>query len=538
MTIAKLAPRNQRARATGPRKPDFRALFEAAPALYLVLAPDLTIVAVSDAYARATMTRREEILGRGLFDVFPDNPDDPAADGVSNLRASLDRVLSGRIQDAMPIQKYDIRRPESEGGGFEERYWNPVNTPVLAPSGELTHVIHCVEDVTELVRLKRQGHEQQAQKMEALGRLASGVAHDFNNLLAVISACAELVAPRVAAEPKATKFVQQILTAADRAAILTKKLLAFGRQQALQPKVLDLNAVVGEMDGLLRRLIRADVKLATQLAPNLAPVKVDPGQIEQVLLNLAANARDAMPEGGRLTIETANVELDAAYAQTRPGVQPGPHVMLAVTDTGKGMDQETVRHMFEPFFTTKEAGKGTGLGLATVHGIVKQSGGHIWVYSEPKHGTTFKIYFPRSRDALSAGGEAASSGALGGSETVLVVDDEAPLRELVCEALGASGYTTVGATGAEQALEIVASAGKVDILLTDVVLPTLGGPELANRLEALRPGLKVLFMSGYTDDAIVLHGVLPASRAFLQKPFTIDALLRKVRGLLDDLTGS
>jgi CheY-like chemotaxis protein len=289
------------------------------------------------------------------------------------------------------------------------------------------------------------------------------------------------------------------------------------------------------MDGLLRRLIRADILLVTKLGDNLGLVKADPSQVEQVLLNLAANARDAMPQGGRLTIETANVDLDAAYARSRPGVEPGPHVMLAVTDTGQGMDQDTLRHMFEPFFTTKKVGEGTGLGLATVHGIVKQSGGHIWVYSEPRHGTTFKLYFPRSEGAAPAGLKPqADSAPPMGSETVLVVEDEPALRELVCECLRAFGYSVLEAARVEEAIEVAAaSANAVDLLVTDVVLPTLSGPELAQRLATAQPGLKVLFTSGYTDDAIVLHEVLATASAFLQKPFTIDALARKVRAVLD-----
>jgi signal transduction histidine kinase/CheY-like chemotaxis protein len=515
--------------------PDFRALFESAPALYLVLTPDLTIVAVSDAYAAATMTRRDEILGRGLFEVFPDNPDDPAATGVRNLRASLERVILGRVPDTMAVQKYDIQRPASEGGGFEERYWNPVNTPVLGPKGELRYVIHRVDDVTEVVRLERQGNEQQSQRMEALGRLAGGVAHDFNNLLGVITGYGELLGRDLQDDTRLTRYVGDILKAAERAGGLARQLLAFSRKQVLQPRVLDVNVVVSDTEKMLRRLIGEDVMLVTVLEDRLGHVKADPGQIEQVLMNLAVNARDAMPRGGRLTIETANVDLDAAYVRLRPGVEPGPYVMLAVSDTGHGMKQETLGHVFEPFFTTKAVGKGTGLGLSTVHGIVKQSGGHVWVYSEPEHGATFKVYLPRTKEAAPAPvTEKTDHPMPQGAETVLLVEDEAGLRELVRECLEGSGYRVLEARQAAHALEIAGDyAGPIDLLVTDVVMPGMSGRELSERLAASHAGMRVLYMSGYTDDAVVLHGVLAEEMAFLQKPFTLNALARKVRALLD-----
>jgi len=537
-------PRRSRGRTSSRRPrsralsgPDFRALFENAPALYLVLTPDLTIVAVSDAYAAATKTRREEILGRGLFEVFPDNPDDPAATGVRNLRASLERVVQHRVPDAMAVQKYDIQRPASEGGGFEERYWNPVNTPVLGPKAELLYIIHRVEDVTEVVRLERQGNEQQSQRMEALGRLAGGVAHDFNNLLGVITGYGELLGRNLNDDARLTRYVSDILKAADRAGGLARQLLAFSRKQVLQPRVLDLNAVVTDTEKMLRRLIGEDVMLVTVLEEPLGRVKADPGQIEQVLMNLAVNARDAMPRGGRLTIETANVDLDVAYVRLRPGVEPGPYVMLAVSDTGHGMKQETLGHVFEPFFTTKAAGKGTGLGLATVHGIVKQSGGHVWVYSEPEHGATFKVYLPRTKETAPAAAvtEKAEHPLPKGVETVLLVEDETGLRELVRECLEGSGYRVLEARQAGHALEIAEDyAGPIHLLVTDVVMPGMSGRELSERLAASHAGMKVLYMSGYTDDAVVLHGVLAEEMAFLQKPFTINALAQKVRALLDE----
>ncbi|TBR18294.1 hybrid sensor histidine kinase/response regulator, partial [bacterium] len=392
--------------------PDFRLLFESAPGAYLVLSPSLEIVGVSNAYLRSTMTYREDIVGRGLFDVFPDNPDDPAADGVGNLRASLNRVLSAKAADTMPVQKYDIRRPAAEGGAFEERYWAPVNSPVLGPDGRVLYIIHKVDDVTDFVRLKRQGTEQhrlteelraeirariqserdkdklqaqllQAQKMEAVGRLAGGVAHDFNNLLTAINGFAHLVLGGLPSDSPLAADVREIEKAGQRAGVLTRQLLAFSRRQVLQPRILGLNEVLTDLHRLLGRLLGADVQIETRLAPELWTVKADPGNVEQIVLNLAVNARDAMPAGGRLVLETANVELGQDYPRTHLDAEPGPYVMLAVTDTGHGMSKAVQSRIFEPFFTTKGPGLGTGLGLATIYGIVKQAGGSLYVYSEP-----------------------------------------------------------------------------------------------------------------------------------------------------------
>ena len=390
-----------------------------------------------------------------------------------------------------------------------------------------------VTDVTERKHLETQ--LLQSQKMDSVGRLAGGVAHDFNNLLGVITGYGELLAARLPDNPKLQRYANDILKAAERAAGLTRQLLAFSRKQVLQPRVLDLNAIVAEMEKMLRRLIGEDVQLITIFDKRLAGVQADPGQMEQVLMNLAVNARDAMPRGGRLTIETANVDLDATYARSRPGVKPGPHVMLAVSDTGHGMEPEVLDHIFEPFFTTKEAGKGTGLGLATVHGIVKQSGGHIFVYSERGQGTTFKIYLPRV-----AAGKVAETAAAppaeqhGGSETVLLVEDEESLRGIVRECLEASGYSVIEARHAAHALELAEGhSAPIHLLITDVIMPGMSGSQLAATFTAIHAETKVLYMSGYTDDAVVLHGVLAADVSFLQKPFTTEALARKVREVLD-----
>jgi signal transduction histidine kinase/ActR/RegA family two-component response regulator len=594
--------------------PDFRTLFESAPGLCLVLTTDLTIVAVSDAYLRATMTRREDILGRGLFEVFPDNPADPAATGVANLRSSLERVLAHGRADAMAVQKYDIRRPASEGGGFDERHWSPVNSPVFGRDGRIDYIIHSVEDVTEFVRLKHQGSEQhklaaelrthagmmeaevyrraqqiqeanrqlrdlhaeleqrvqartidlqqandelqrevrerqrteeallrseeqlrQAQKLEAVGRLAGGVAHDFNNLLTVILSYSQLLLQDLGRDGAMRPELEEIERAGNRAADLTRHLLAFSRQQVLQPRVLDLNGVITGLDKMLRRLIGEDIDLVTAPVVPLGRVRVDPGQIDQVIMNLAVNARDAMPEGGMLTIETGNVDLDEAHARAW-GVRPGRYVMLAVSDTGHGMDEAVRAHLFEPFFTTKEPGRGTGLGLSTVHGIVKQSDGHVEVYSEPDHGTTFKVYLPRVDDeAVESALPYVADGRLDGTETVLVVEDEGAIRRLLGRSLRRHGYRVLEAADGNEAITLCERHDPpVHLLLTDVVMRRMGGSELVQRLAHSHPDLRVLYISGYTDRALIHQGRREPGTAFLQKPFTPETLLRRVREVLDE----
>jgi signal transduction histidine kinase len=375
----------------------------------------------------------------------------------------------------------------------------------------------------------------QASKMEAIGHLAGGVAHDFNNLLMVIMGRTELLLKSLDVKDPTRPAVQVITDTAHRAADLTYQLLAFSRKQVLRPAVLDLNVIVSNMGKMLRPLIGEDIDLVTVLDPALGRVKVDPGQVEQIVMNLAVNARDAMPRGGRLTLETSNVELDAAYARKHVGVQPGPHIMLALSDTGVGMDPATQARIFEPFFTTKGPGKGTGLGLAMVYGIVKQSGGNIWVYSEPGQGTTFKIYLPQIEDPIDEAHERSTLAApCHGRETLLVVEDEDGVRDLVRDILQAAGYTVLEARHGAEALEVSERhVGPIHLLLTDVVMPEMNGRELAQRLAVLRPATKVLFMSGYTANAVVHHGVLDPDTEFLPKPITAAVLTRKVREILD-----
>jgi PAS domain S-box-containing protein len=386
--------------------------------------------------------------------------------------------------------------------------------------------------------LRLQESEEQyrrAQKMEAVGQLAGGIAHDFNNLLGVITGNTELLLRELPADSRERKRGEEIQRATDRAAALTRQLLAFGRRQVLQPAVLDLNAVVVEVEAMLRRLISANIQIVTVPAAELGKVRADAGQIGQVLMNLAINARDAMPSGGRLVIETGNVELDETYVRMSPQARPGPHVMLAVSDTGHGMDAKTMSRIFEPFFTTKEEGKGTGLGLATVYGIVRQSGGVVNVYSEPGQGTTFKVFLPRVDAEVVAEarvGLAAPPG--GGTETILVVEDAESLRLLVRELLESAGYTVLDAEAPDKALSLLQSTpGPIHLVLTDMVMPRMSGQELATRVAALKPEARVVFMSGYSDQAIGDQGALEPGTPFLQKPFTLDALMRTIRGALD-----
>jgi two-component system cell cycle sensor histidine kinase/response regulator CckA len=399
--------------------------------------------------------------------------------------------------------------------------------------GQIRGTVHLAIDITEQKELEEQF--RQAQKLESIGQLAGGVAHDFNNLLTVIMGRSEILLNRLPADSPNRRGVQLIQTTAQRAATLAKQLLAFGRRQVLEHRVLDLNEVVNGVVPMLKRLIGEDIELIVHPGTHLDRVRGDRGQLEQVIMNLVVNARDAMSEGGQITLETDNVVLSEEYARERVGSRPGPHVMLAVTDTGTGMDRATQARIFEPFFTTKELGKGTGLGLATVYGIVKQSGGNIWVYSEPGHGTTFKIYLPRVDDALDTVGPAAI-GPGRGSETILVAEDDDEVRALAREVLEGYGYTILEAARPADALQIAERyAGAINLLLTDVVMPQMSGRQLADRLAALRPEMRVLYVSGYPGEAIVQQGRLDAGTQYLPKPIMPPALAAKVREVLDAL---
>jgi two-component system cell cycle sensor histidine kinase/response regulator CckA len=492
----------------------YRMLFEASPLpMWVYDAETLAFLAVNDAAVRHYGYSREEFLGMTLHEIRPPEdvpqllvnvqgdggPGSPAPGTWRHLtkdgRVIEVEITAGRIE-------FDGRRAAL----------------VLA------------NDVSERMRLERRLSE--AEKMEAVGRLAGGVAHDFNNLLTVIGGYAEILLQQESGRDE----LEEIARAAEQASQLTRQLLAFSRRQVLHPRVLDLNEIVAGMEGMLQRIIGDDICVAVKLADELSPVEADRAQIERVILNLAANARDAMPAGGALTIETADVMLDAGHGD----VPAGPHVLLAVSDTGIGMDEDVRRHLFEPFYTTKPSGQGTGLGLATVFGVVKQSGGGIYVYSEPGRGTTFKIYLPAHAGAQpepeidGAGGAAAR-----GSETIMVVEDDAGVRELVRLMLEANGYEVLTVEDAAEATRVCAERpDRVDLLLTDVVMPGVNGRALAERLGALAPEMRVLFMSGYSDEAVHRHGQIIATAAFLEKPFTERALARKVREVLDAPEGA
>jgi len=470
---------------------------------------DFVYLDVNDAFGK--LTGLKDVVGKKVTEVIP---------GIRESNPELFEIY-GRVSSTGTPEKSEV-------------YVDPLkiwfSLSVYSPARGF--FVAVFDNITERRKLEEQ--LRQSQKMEAVGRLAGGIAHDFNNLLTVINGYSELLQNRIDEKSPLRGSVDEIRLAGDRAASLTRQLLAFSRRQVLQPKVLDLNGVISNLENMLRRLIGEDVALRTLLRPDLGTVMADPGQIEQVLLNLAVNARDAMPAGGRLVLETGNVVIDETFAKDHPAIVPGLHVLLAVSDTGTGIPREIREHIFEPFFSTKERGKGTGLGLSTVYGIVKQSNGYISVYSEVGKGTTFKIYLPRVEGEVQVLSSASPPASLQGDETVLVVEDENSVRGIIERVLSGNGYRVLLAGEASEALRISGEhEGTIDLLVTDVVMPGMGGREVANRLGAARPGMKVLFMSGYTEDTISHHGVLEAGLAFIQKPFASDALLRKVREVLD-----
>jgi PAS domain S-box-containing protein len=504
----------------------FRVSFEASSIGKALTSCDGRFLRVNQALATMLGYGVDELQGRPCAELT--HPDDVAG----NL-GSMDALVADG-----GTQRFEKRYLRKDGGVI----WVDANVAAVRDArGQPRYFVAGFVDITERKRVEenRTALEEQlrmSQKMEAIGSLAGGVAHDFNNLLSVILSYTGFAAEGLAGDDPRREDLDEVRKAAESAVTLTRQLLAFGRKQMLQPVPLSLNAVAAGFEKMLRRIVGEDVDLALVLAPDVGLVRADPGQIEQVLMNLVVNARDAMPTGGKLTIETANVELDAEYAARHVAVTPGPYVQLVVTDTGCGMDEATRARIFEPFFTTKEQGKGTGLGLSTVYGIVKQSGGNVWVYSEVGRGTTLKIYLPRD---VSAAGPAARPVAtprrLTGTETILVAEDEAALRHVASRALEAAGYTVLLAADGEEALRVgERHAGGIDLLLTDVVMPRMSGRALAQALAQTRPTLKVLYMSGYTDNAIVHHGVLDPGTRFLGKPFTVADLARRVREVLDD----
>jgi two-component system cell cycle sensor histidine kinase/response regulator CckA len=495
----------------------FRLLFASNPhPMWVFDRQTLRFLEVNDAALAHYGYSHEEFLAMRLTDIHPSEDVGVLTESLHpTVEADSDRQLRPwrhRLKDGRVIQV------EVATHAFEGR----------------PDVLVVAHDVTE--RQFLQAQLLQSQKMEAIGQLAAGVAHDFNNLLGVITGYGELLLKDVAPGQAGRSRVEQILKAADRAAALTRQLLAFGRKQILQPEVLDLNAVLSDVENMLRRLIGEQIEVFTSFADDLGNVRADAGQMEQVILNLAVNARDAMPGGGKIIIETANVELDETYTRTHADARAGPHVMLGISDTGTGIDPSILAQIFEPFFTTKEEGKGTGLGLSTVYGIVKQSGGHIGVYTEPGRGTTFKVYLPRI-DAMGGRPERVTQPTpsdWSGTETILIVEDEESLRQMMREVLTSSGYSVIEATGAEEALVSLGShPGPVHLLLTDVIMPRMNGKQLAATIHERFPATRVLYISGYTSEAMGHHEILEAPAHFLQKPFTVEALLQGVRHALD-----
>jgi two-component system, cell cycle sensor histidine kinase and response regulator CckA len=495
----------------------YRLLFESNPlAMWVYDTETLEFLEVNNAAMRQYGFSREEFLSMTIKDIRPPEEVPALMDDLSRISSPLgdSKAWRHRKKDGSDMD-VEITAHSFDFSGRPARL-------VLAT------------DVTERRTLEAQ--LRQSQKMEAIGLLAGGVAHDFNNLLTAITGYSELALRRLRSHDPSRHDVEEILKAGERAAALTSQLLAFSRKQVLQPRIIDFNSIVSEMEKMLRRLIGEDVVFRTVLDPELGSTRADPGQLEQVLMNLVINARDAMTRGGKLTIETRNVYLDEDYAKMHIAVVPGPYVMLAVSDTGVGMNEQTSARIFEPFFSTKEPGKGTGLGLSTIYGIVKQSGGNIWVYSEPGKGTTFKIYFPlvgahTQRIATATEAEEISNG----NETILLAEDEEIVRNLARQVLEMYGYRVLEAASGKEALFICEqNTEPIHLLITDVIMPEMGGPELASRVAKLCPETKVLYMSGYTDSAIVHQGELDESAKFIQKPFTAERLARKVREVLDD----
>ena len=520
-TITDITERHQAEEALRESEERFREMAENIREVFWISNVGMTeILYISPAY--------EEIWGRTRASLI-ENPrsflDAIHSEDREAIRAGVERQAEGNYE--ISGSEYLIIRPDGS-----IRWIRAHPFPVRNERGEIYRI---AEDITESKRAEEQ--LRQAQKMEAIGQLAGGVAHDFNNPLMLIGGYSELMSAQVRENDPLRNHLVEIQKATARATSLTQQLLAFSRKQVLKPEVLDLNAVVAETERVLGRLIRENIELTIDLAPDLGCVRADRGQIEQVVMNLVINAGDAMPEGGKLTVETSNVQLSQAYLNRHAKVEAGSCVMLAVSDNGVGMDARTKARIFEPFFSTKEKGRGTGLGLSTVYGIVKQSGGNIWVYSEPGQGTTFKVYLRRVQEKVKsapARGKASRGEALRGSETILLVEDEESIRRLTRDFLEKEGYKVIEARNGQEALWVSdRHAGVIHLMMTDVVMPGMSGAVLAEKIAANRPELKVLYMSGYADAAIVRHGVLDGEKAFLQKPFALQVMAEKLRTVLD-----
>ena len=509
--------------AAKAREDTFKLLdvvLDSAPIGFALLDRELRYLRVNDALARLNGATAGEHVGRPVRELQPE------------LGAERERMLRRVLEERTPIVDVELLRAGALKGATE-RQLRASFFPVTVVDGPPMGIGMFVAETTERRGLEAQ--LQQAQKMEAVGQLAGGIAHDFNNLLTVITSYGAMVIADLPRESPHTADVQEILNAANRASSLTRQLLAFSRRQVLQPQVLDLNVLTGDLEKMLRRLLREDIQLVTRFDPQLALVNADAGQLEQVIVNLVVNARDAMPRGGRIAIATSNVTLGDGFGTAHANMAPGPYVLLTVTDTGRGMDKTTQAHIFEPFFTTKPVGQGTGLGLSTVYGIVKQSGGYVWVYSEIERGTTFKIYLPAVANVPNAADAERDTmmPPTGGPERILLVEDEPNVRRIARRILERNGYTVLEASNGAEALRILERRQEpIALVLTDLVMPEMGGRELASKLRIVSPTSRVLFMSGYTEDAVLRQSVMEPGAVFLDKPFTFDTLIRKVREAL------
>ena len=494
----------------------YRTLVENIPQRVLLKDRESNYISINQAYGRAYGLNPEDVIGKSDYDIHPRNIADKF-----------------RQEDRLVMETGEIREFEEENvEDGKKRFLHKLKVPVRDKTGKITGVLSAISDITERLQLEEQFRH--SQKLEAVGRLAGGVAHDFNNLLTVIGGHTEIALTRIDKNNPLHDSLQEIKIAADRASSLTRQLLAFSRRQVMEIKVLNLNTVIRDTEKMLRRLLGEDIAVITQPSENLGLVKADPGQIEQVLTNLAVNARDAMAEGGRLVIATDNLEITEADDPTHAGFTPGRYVRISVSDTGHGMNPEVISKIFEPFFTTKEQGKGTGLGLSTVFGIVKQSGGEIRVHSELEKGTTFVIMLPRVEEAESVIGKKDLKEPPRGTETVLIIEDEKSVLKMAAQLLKNQGYQILEAPGSEDAMRVFEEhSGPIDLVLTDVVMPVCRGPALVERLKQLRDNFKVLYMSGYTDGGVGDLGVLRRGDNFIQKPFTLESLANKVRSVLD-----